>query len=47
MLASYPFSTGFPAFFQPAMPCGMMYTFAYPSFCAATAALWQACQPSS
>jgi hypothetical protein len=24
---SYPFSVGFPAFFQPAMPCGMMYTF--------------------
>jgi NADPH2:quinone reductase len=23
---SYPFSVGFPAFFQPAMPCGMMYT---------------------
>jgi hypothetical protein len=22
-----PFSTGFPAFVQPAMPCGMMYTF--------------------
>jgi hypothetical protein len=43
----HPFSTGFPAFFQPTMPCGMMYTFVYPSFSAATAAVWQACQASS
>jgi hypothetical protein len=41
-----PFSTGFPAFFQPTMPCGMMYTFVCPSFFAATAAVWHACQPS-
>jgi hypothetical protein len=32
--------------FQPKLPAGMMKTFAYPSFSAATAAVWQACQSS-
>jgi hypothetical protein len=37
-------STFLPAFFQPWMPAGITNTFSYPSFSAATAAVWQACQ---
>jgi hypothetical protein len=44
--ARQPRSIGFPALSQPAIPAGMMNTLEYPSFSAATAAVWQACQSS-